>query len=141
MSRKPERKPVQRESSEQAKPRSKLLTLARAIDETMSEHRALMDGPRLRYDPSILDKLMSQHAEIARSSPSTAVDALVMVTTAQAFASAIVKCDFDELGHDAIRGGVNELLHSLKGVRDFLEKEGGVTATAIGLNPHGTRWQ
>ena len=120
---------------------SALLPLARAIDETMDECRAYCVRGRLQDNRTLSNKLMSLRDKLASSKPENAVDALVMVASMQAIAGAIARSDIEELGPDAVHVGVSEMSHALVGLKGFLEKEGGVTAESLGLNPDGTSWQ
>ena len=122
-------------------PSSALLPLARAIDETMDECRALCVHGRMQDSNTLSDKLMSLRDKLASSKPENAVDALVMVASMQAIAGAIARSDIEELGPAAVHLGVREMSHALVGLKGYLEREGGITAESLGLNPDGTRWQ
>lgn len=126
---------------DQAIASSSLLPLARAIDESMDQCRALYSQGRLQDDNPLSDKLMSLRDKLASSKPETAIDALVIVANMQAIAEALARSDIEELGPAAVHLGVREMLHALMGLKGFLEREGGVTAESLGLNPDGTSWQ
>ena len=120
---------------------SVLLPLARAIDESLDQCRALQEQGGLQEENAISDRLMTLRDQLANSKPENAVDALVMVASMQAVTAAIGRCDLEELGQSAIYLCVREMSHALVGLKGYLERESGVTAEALGLNPDGTRWQ
>ena len=128
-------------TANQALPSSALLPLARVIDETLDQCRAICAQGRMQDNNPLSDKLMSLRDKLASSKPENAVDALVMVASMQALTAAIGRCDLEELGQSAIHLCVREMSHALVGLKGYLEREGGVTAEALGLNPDGTRWQ
>jgi hypothetical protein len=120
---------------------SALLPLARAIDESLDQCRALQEQGGLQEENAISDRLMTLRDKLASSKPENAVDALVMVASMQAVTAALARSDLEELGDQAIQLCVREMSHALLGLKGFLEKEGGITAESLGLNPDGTSWQ
>lgn len=125
----------------QAEPQSKLLPLAREIDESMEQCRAFKGQAAQQEENAIAERLIKLRDQLASSEPENAVDALVMVASMQAVTAALTRSDLGELGEPAIRLCVREMSHALVGLKGYLEREGGVTAEALGLNPDGTRWQ
>lgn len=127
--------------ADQAAPQSKLLPLAREIDESMEQCRAFQGQAGQQEENAIAERLIKLRDQLAGSEPENAVDALVMVASMQAVTAALTRSDLEELGEPAIRLCVREMSHALVGLKGYLEREGGVTAEALGLNPDGTRWQ
>ena len=132
---------MEKHPANQAAPQSKLLPLARAIDESMDQCRALQGQGGLQEDNAISERLIKLRDQLASSTPENPVYALVMVASMQAVTAALARSDLEELGQQAIQLCVRELSHALLGLKGYLEREGGVTAEALGLNPDGTRWQ
>ncbi|HUQ36669.1 MAG TPA: hypothetical protein VM144_09875 [Aestuariivirga sp.] len=132
---------MDRHTENQAALQSKLLPLAREIDESMDQCRALQGQGGLQKENAISDRLIALRDELATSTPENPVDALVMVASMQAVTAALARSDLEELGDEAIQLCVREMSHALVGLKRYLERESGVTAEALGLNPDGTRWQ
>lgn len=132
---------MEKDLNKQAIASSALLPLARAIDERLDQCRARKKHGGLEDDDPVSEKLMQLRDKLASSKPANAVDALVMVASMQAIAGAIARADIEELGPAAVQLGIREMSHALVGLKGFLEKEGGITAESLGLNPDGTRWQ
>jgi hypothetical protein len=132
---------MEKHPANQAIAKSALLPLARAIDESMEQCRAYQVHGGLQEDNAVSDRLIMLRDQLASSKPENPVDALVMVASMQALTAAIGRCDLEELGQSAIYLCVREMSHALVGLKGYLERESGVTAEALGLNPDGTRWQ
>lgn len=132
---------MEKDLNNQAGHSSALLPLARAIDETLDQCRAVCVQGKMQDGNPLSDKLMSLRDKLASSKPENAVDALVMVASMQAIVEALARSDLEELGPAAVQLGIREMSHALVGLKGFLEKEGGITAESLGLDPGGTSWQ
>jgi hypothetical protein len=118
----------------------KLLSLARSIDDAMARCRNAIEHGQ-STDGALADQLVRRRAELASATPETALDALVMIASAETVAQVLLTVDLEELGEDGIHVAVAELTLTLDRVREFLEQQAGVTAQTLGINPQGTAWQ
>jgi hypothetical protein len=118
----------------------KLLSLARSIDEAMARCRSAIEHGQ-STDGALADDLVKRRAELASATPETALDALVMVASAETITHMLLTVDLEELGEDGIHVAAAELTLTLDRVRQYLEGQAGVTAKVLGLTSEGTAWQ
>ena len=117
------------------------LHIARAINQTVCKFQAELSGDIRCRKNFLADLMFRQREQLAKCKPQNLIDALIIVDSAKSIARVLLTGDLEDLGHSSIRLAASELRHALEGISEFLEKESGVTAESLGLNPTGTHWQ